>query len=95
MAQDNPYVYNFYVESFMPSRTSGLHGAIHIRPVEGERYPQTMRVECSKILSEQYPVGTKFKLAKVKLTDREGRGEYLYSRYNWKYEVISEDKINA
>ena len=91
MAQDNPYYY-VIVESYIPKDTSGLHGKVHIRPAEGGRFSQSLHVECSKALSENYPVGTKFKI-KAKLTDREDGGEYLYSHYKWKYEVItSSDK---
>jgi hypothetical protein len=87
MAQDNPYYY-ITVESFIPEKSSGLHGKIHIRPIKGERFPQTIHVECSKQLSTNYPLGTKFKI-KAKLTDREDGGEYLYSSYHWPYEVVS------
>ena len=88
MAQDNPYHY-IIVESYISKNTSGLHGEIHIRPIKGERFTQNLHVECSKALSKNYPVGTKFKI-QVKLTDRENSGEYLYSHYNWKYEVIDD-----
>lgn len=87
MAQDNPYYY-VIVESYMPQDTSGLHGKVHIRPAAGEQFPQDLHVECSKALSENYPVGTQFRI-KAKLTDREDGGEYLYSHYKWQYEVLS------
>jgi hypothetical protein len=45
-------------------------------------------VECSKHLSQNYAVGTKFRI-RAKLTDREGGGEYLYSYHGWKVEVLS------
>jgi len=86
MAKDNSYVY-VVVESYKPESTSGLHGEIHIRPVEGEKYLQSLNVECSKKLSKDYPIGAKFRI-KAKLTDREGYGEYLYSHYSWPFEVI-------
>ena len=76
------------VESYRPAKTSALHGAIHIRPVEGQGFPLTLHVECSKKLSTDYPVGTKFKI-KAKLTDREGGGQFLYSYYRWPFEVLS------
>ena len=87
MAQDNPYYY-IIVESYVVGKGSGLRGDVHIRPVQGERFSQGLHVECSRTLIKNYPVGTKFKI-KVKLTDNEGQGEYLYSHYNWKYEVVS------
>lgn len=75
------------VESFRPSSTSWLHGGIHIRPVAGQGFPTTLHVECSKKLSKDYPVGTKFRI-QTKLTDREGAGEYLYSYFGWPVEVL-------
>lgn len=86
MAQCNPYEM-VLVESYIPGDPSGRHGKVHIRPVPGGKYPSTLAVECSKKLSRDYPVGTKFML-QAKLTDREGGGEYLYSSYRWKYEVV-------
>lgn len=86
MAQDNPYV-TLIVESYKPENTSGLHGAIHIRPVKGQGYPASLHVECSSQLKKKYLVGTKFKI-KAKLTDREHGGEYLYSHYSWPYERL-------
>lgn len=83
---DEPYRF-VIVESFTPSETSGLHGDIHIRPVPGQGLPTTLHVECSKKLSRNYPVGTKFRIH-AKLTDREGSGEYLYSYFKWPVEVL-------
>lgn len=89
MAKKNePYQY-VIVESYEPDKTSGLHGTIHIRPCAGQGYPTTLHVECSKELSRNYSVGTKFKI-KAKLTDLKGGGDFLYSYFGWKYEVISE-----
>lgn len=85
--QDEPYR-EVVVESFRPLATSGLHGPIHIRPVKGQGLLETLHVECSKDLSRNYPVGTKFKI-KAKLTDRESGGEYLYSYHGWAYKVLS------
>ena len=76
------------VESYKPKSTAGLHGPVHIRPIAGEMFPQSLQVECSKKLSRDYPPGTRFKL-KVKLTDKDGTGDYLYSHFKWKVEVIS------
>lgn len=86
MAQDNRYD-NVLVESFIPNDASGKHGKVHVRPVSGDKYSPEIAVECSKKLSRNYPVGTKFML-QAKLTDREGGGEYLYSYYRWKFEVV-------
>ena len=83
---NEPYVL-VEVESYCPTKTSGLHGKVHIRPCVGQGYPQSMHVECAKKLTEDYPVGTRFRI-RAKLTDREGGGEYLYSYFGWRYEVL-------
>ena len=74
------------VESFIPGKT----GAAHIRPVAGQGYDTTLRVECSKALSRNYPVGTRFRI-RAKLTDMQGT-PFLYSSWQWKYEVLSQPR---
>lgn len=86
MAQNNPYEM-LLVESYEPVHTSGLHGSVHIRPVDGQGYRSTMHVECSKNLCRDHPIGTRFRI-KAKLTDREGGGQYLYSHWRWPVEVV-------
>ena len=76
------------VESYAASQTSGLHGKIHIRPVAGGAFPTDLRVECSKRMSSDYPVGTRFRIW-AKLTDREGGGQFLYTSWRWRFEVLS------
>lgn len=83
---DEPYRL-VVVESFKPSATSGLHGEVNIRPAAGQGLLTTLHVECAKKLSRDYPLGTKFRI-KAKLTDREGSGEYLYSNFNWPFDVL-------
>lgn len=80
------------VESYRPSKTSGFHGEVHIRPVAGQGFAPNLHVRCSKSLSRDYPVGTRFRIM-AKLTDREGGGEFLHSHHSWAYDVLS--KPNA
>ena len=87
MAQTNPYEW-IIVESYKLTRTSGLHGLVHVRPVSGQGYSTELQVECSRSLVRNYPVGTRFRL-RVKLTDREGSGEFLYSYWGWPFKVLS------
>jgi len=82
----NPYV-TIIAESFKPSSTAGLHGKVHMRPAPGQRFGQDIMIECSKTLTSAHPVGTRFRM-RVKLTDREGGGEFLYSYHGWKVEVL-------
>lgn len=86
MAQRNPYRW-IEVESFIPDSTAGRHGLVHIRPVAGQGLSTELFVECSKGLSQNYPVGTRFRI-RAKLTDKEGGGEFLYSYFGWRYEVL-------
>ena len=76
------------VESYIPTSTSGLHGEIHIRPItdQGE-FLKIMHVECSKVLSNDYSVGTRFRI-KAKVTQRMGGAKFIYSHYLWPYEVL-------
>lgn len=87
MAKPNERYVMVEVESYVPTNTSGLHGMVHIRPCVGQGYSPSMQVECAKELTKNYPIGTRFRL-RAKLTDREGGGEFLYSYYGWKYEVL-------
>lgn len=68
------------VETFYPSQTSGRHGEVHVRPCPDQGYSAGLYVSCSKTMRDptRYPVGTKFRLV-VKLTDRQGGGQYLYA----------------
>lgn len=76
------------IESYIPERTSGLHGKIHMKPIAGqEPYTEEMHVECSKVLSKDYPVGTRFKI-KAKITNKNGGKPFIYSHYSWPFEVI-------
>lgn len=68
------------VESYLADRTSGLHGQVHVRPVAGGQFSPALRVECSKSMSRDYPVGTRFRIW-AKLTDREGGGQFLYTSW--------------
>jgi hypothetical protein len=40
-------------------------------------------------MSRKYPVGTRFRIW-AKLTDREGCGQFLYTSWRWKFEVLSD-----
>jgi hypothetical protein len=86
MAKLNEPYRSIVVESYRESG-SGLHGGVHIRPIPAEGFSPGIRVECAKQLSRDYPVGTKFRI-QAKLTDRENGGEFLYSYFRWKVEVL-------
>lgn len=87
MAKKDELYRTVIVESFKPALRAGLRGAVHIRPVDGQGLSTELHVECSKELSREYPVGTKFRI-RAKLTDRESGGEYLYSYHKWPVDVL-------
>lgn len=87
MAKSNEPYHMIEVESYVPDKTSGLHGKVHIRPCKGQVFSSDLRVECSLSLTTKFPVGTRFRI-RAKLTDMQGGGEFLYSSYQWKYEVL-------
>jgi len=84
---DEPY-YTIIVET-VRIRGSGLHGDIHVRPVAGERFPQSLHVRSPKEMRRDYPLGTRFRIY-AKLTDREGGGQFLHTHHSWPYEVLDE-----
>lgn len=87
---DEPYL-EVLVESFIPQSKSGKRGTVHIRPVPGGQFDPDLAVECSKGLSRDYPIGTRF-LLRAKLTDRDGGGQYLYSSWRWPVQVVKNSK---
>lgn len=78
------------VESFNGPRGGGYSKEVHIRPVQGEMFPSTLRVEGPRAMIRNYPVGTRFRV-KVKLTDRQGGGDFLYSHHSWEFEVLKDE----
>lgn len=55
-------------------------GLLEIRPMPGQAFAPTLKVQCSRKLREDYPEGTSF-LLNAKLTDRLGGVRYLYAHH--------------
>lgn len=72
------------VESFRPA---GTHGEVRIRPAAGQIFPQTLFVSCSQTLTNDYPVGTKFRI-QVRPLEKNGDSLFLYSYFGWPFEVV-------
>ena len=67
---------------------SGLHGDIHVRPVEGEMFSQSLHVRgFQKRVRNAHPIGTRFRV-NVKLTDKEGSEPFLHMHHNWAHDVV-------
>jgi hypothetical protein len=93
MATRNDYV-EVVLESYLRLNTSGHRDPVGIRPVKGQRYPQTMEVECSRrmIDTSRYPLGTKF-LAKVCVKQKLDARHHLYSYYG--FAIVTIDNVKA
>ena len=65
----------------------GKNTRVHVRPIAGESFPTTMDVECSRSMRTAHPLGTKFRLY-AKLTGQKGGKPFLYSRFDWPYEIV-------
>lgn len=70
-------------------RKPGKSSLIHVRPVDGQPFPTTMDVECSRPMRKNYPIGTRFRIY-ARETDREGGKPFLYSHFDWPYEVVED-----
>ena len=66
---------------------------VRARPLPGQGLSPNMKVECSSKMREGHPAGTKFKI-RAKITDRDGGTNFLYSHYNWPYEVVSDEEAS-
>lgn len=75
------------VESFL-SPEPWHRDSKHIRPAPGQAFPQSLFVECSRSLTDKYPVGTVFRLCVALKQKLHGR-PHLYAHYRAKYEVVS------
>lgn len=73
------------VESYVPEDTSGKHGPVHIRAVEGQGY-DGVPVQCSRKLCRDYPVGTRFRVWAT-TTDQQG-SLYLTSHFSYDFQVL-------
>lgn len=75
------------VESFFSFETCH-RDRIHIRPAPNQLYPQHLFVECSRKLTDNYPVGTVFRLRVCPKRKKDGR-MHLYAHFNSHFDVVS------
>ncbi|MFN3791040.1 hypothetical protein [Massilia sp.] len=75
MARESWAYRDVAVESFVDP----CSGRVRIRPVSGQAYATSLRVQCARALADtgRYPLGTRF-LVSAKLTDRQGGEPFLY-----------------
>ena len=86
MARDSWAYREVAVHSVLDART----GRLRIRPMPGQAFAPSMRVQCARALSDpaQYPPGTRF-LLNAKLTDRLGGEPFLFAWHGDPVQVLS------
>lgn len=63
------------VETFLnPGEPSDA--VYRVRPVSGQIFPSTMRVQCSRAMRQAFPLGSKFRLP-VELVENKTGGKFL------------------
>lgn len=79
------------IETFRnPGEASGSD--VRARPLPDQGLDTSMRVECSSRMREEYPVGTVF-IVRAKVTNRDGGQPFLYTHFNWPYEVVDRSLV--
>jgi len=82
--------YDYIIVESVLTKESGKHGPIHIKPLPGqEPYLDTMYVQCSKTMSNDFPLGTKFKV-RAKIIYPLDKRPFVSSHYTWPFEVIND-----
>jgi len=71
------------VETFLnPGEPS--NAIFRVRPIPGQAFPPSMRVQCSRAMRHAFPLGSKFRLP-VRLVERDHGGQFLseVGRESW------------
>lgn len=68
--------------------------SVRARPLGGQGLSLSMKVECSRKMRTNYPVGTVF-IVQAQITDREGGQPFLYTSWQWPYEVVTRAEAEA
>jgi hypothetical protein len=64
--------------------------SVRARPLAGQGLNAEMKVECSSKMRNAHPVGTIF-LVPAKVTNKLGGMDFLYTSWQWGYEVLAPD----
>lgn len=78
-----------YREVAVQSVRDPRSGDLVIRPVPGQAFAPTLKVQCSRRMRDDYPEGTRF-LVNAKLTDRLGGPRYLFVHHADPVRVLSD-----
>jgi hypothetical protein len=63
-----------------------------VRPVEGQAFPTTMRVQCSRSIRQAFPLGCLFRLP-VELVENKTGGKFLREVGNNPWESLPESRV--
>ena len=85
-----------YREVAVESVTDPRSGRLAIRPMAGQAFAPTLRVQCARSMRDPalYPAGTRF-LVNAKLTDRLGGKPFLYAFHGDPVVVLSKAQAQA
>ncbi|KFE97884.1 hypothetical protein [Chryseobacterium luteum] len=82
--------YDYIIVQSVLIKEKGKYASVHIRPLpDQDPYVETMFVQCSKVLTTNFPVGTKFRI-KVKIITPRNGNPYASSHYTWPFEIIKD-----
>ena len=66
---------------------------VRARPLPGQGLSTEMKVEFSRKIRDQHPIGTVF-VVEAQVTDAKGT-RFLYSSYQWVCEVVSREEAES
>ena len=84
-------MYKQYVVKTVAAVGGSSNAKIRVSVLPGQGLAEGTKVECSRSMRSQYPLGTYF-LLEGKVTSRGGGNEFLYSHFNAPYKVISSEE---
>jgi hypothetical protein len=65
---------------------------IRVRPLPGQRFSTSMRVECSKTMRNAFPVGQRFCI-QVQVKSMLGGPDHLYSNYRDSWHPVTDQEV--
>lgn len=87
MATYRPVIIETFLNPGEPSSAK-----VRARPLPGQGYDTSMRVECSRSMRNSHPVGTRF-LIEAKISQREAGPPFLYAHHNSQYRELTDSEV--
>lgn len=83
--------YDYIIVQSVLTNEKGKHGPVHIRPLPGQDpYLDTMYVQCSKVMSNDFPIGTKFRIRAKIIYPKNGNRPFVSTHYTWPFDVLED-----